>query len=42
VGGSAACIAEVLDTPGIEAAPSGPDDSTAFTADTRNPRPRGR
>ena len=35
-------IAEVLRTPGLEAAPSRPQDSTAFAADTRNPRPRDR
>ncbi len=39
VGGSAACIAELLRTPGVEASPARPQDSTAFAADTLNPLP---
>ena len=42
VGGSAACITEVLGTPGVEAAPADPQDSTALAADTLNPLPRTR
>jgi hypothetical protein len=42
VGGSAACIAELLGTPGLEAMPAAPGDSTALAADTINPRPRAR
>ncbi|SDE36324.1 hypothetical protein SAMN05660485_00706 [Blastococcus fimeti] len=42
VGGSAACIAELLRTPGIEALPARPEDPTAFAADTLNPLPGGR
>ena len=42
VGGSAACIAEVLATPGLEALPAAPDDSTALSADALNPHPRAR
>jgi hypothetical protein len=39
VGGSAACIAELLATPGIEAAPAAPDDGVDFGSDTVNPVP---
>jgi hypothetical protein len=34
VGGSAACVAELLGTPGIEALPVGPDDPVASDSDT--------
>jgi hypothetical protein len=37
VGGSAACIAELLATPGVEAAPAAPDDPV--TVDPVNPAP---
>jgi hypothetical protein len=39
VGGSAACIAELLETPGLEAFPASPDDGVGFDADTVNPLP---
>jgi hypothetical protein len=39
VGGSAACIAELLATPGLEVAPANPDDRV--TVDPVNPMPRG-
>jgi hypothetical protein len=39
VGGSAACIAELLATPGIEAAPVTPDDGVDFASDMLNPVP---
>lgn len=39
VGGTAACIGELLRTPGLEVAPARPQDSTAFSADTVNPLP---
>jgi hypothetical protein len=39
VGGSAACVAELLGTPGLEAAPAGPDDAVTVDADTVNPLP---
>ena len=42
VGGTTTCIAELLATPGIEALPARPEDSTAFAADTLNPLPGGR
>lgn len=42
VGGSAACIGELLRTPGIEAAPARPEDPTTFAADTVNPLPERR
>lgn len=42
VGGSAACIAELRRTPGIEAFPAAPRDSIALAADTVNPLPGGR
>jgi hypothetical protein len=39
VGGSAACIAELLDTPGLEAFPASPDDGVGVDADAVNPFP---
>jgi hypothetical protein len=39
VGGSAACVAELLGTTGLEAAPAGPDDAVTVDADTMNPLP---
>ena len=42
VGGSAECIAELLGTPGVEAMPAAPTDSTALAADMLNPHPRAR
>jgi hypothetical protein len=39
VGGSAACIAEVLATPGLEAVPAAPGDAITYDADTVNPQP---
>lgn len=42
VGGSAACIAEVLRTPGIEALPARPGDSATLASDTVNPLPHER
>jgi hypothetical protein len=42
VGGSADCIAELLRTPGVEAMPAAPTDSTTLSADTLNPHPRER
>ncbi len=42
VGGSAACIAELLATPGIEALPARPEDPVSLSADTVNPLPERR
>jgi hypothetical protein len=42
VGGSAACIAELLATPGVEALPARPEDPVALSADTINPLPTRR
>ncbi|MBN1095766.1 hypothetical protein JKP76_06830 [Blastococcus sp. TML/C7B] len=42
VGGSAACIDELLRTPGLEVHPAHPGDSVAFAADTLNPLPGNR
>ena len=39
VGGSAACIAELLAVPGLEAAPADPDDGVDVGADRINPQP---
>ncbi len=39
VGGSAACVAALLATPALEAAPSAPEDATGYAADTVNPLP---
>jgi hypothetical protein len=39
VGGSAACIAELLATPGVEAFPAAPDDGVGLDTDTVNPLP---
>ena len=39
VGGSAACIAELLATPGVEALPARPDDPATVGADAVNPAP---
>ena len=39
VGGTAACIADVLATPGIEALPARPEDPVSLAADTVNPLP---
>ena len=39
VAGSAACIAEVLATPGLEAVPAAPGDAITYDADTVNPQP---
>jgi hypothetical protein len=39
VGGSVACIADLLAAGGLEAAPAGTDQSTFFEADTVNPLP---
>ena len=39
VGGSTACIAELLAAPDLEAFPSSPDDPVGFEADTHNPLP---
>jgi hypothetical protein len=39
VGGSAACIADLLATEGLEAAPASAEQSTSFDADTVNPQP---
>ena len=39
VGGSAACIAELLATPALEVAPASPDDPVDYAADTINPAP---
>ncbi|MGY1752952.1 hypothetical protein [Blastococcus sp. SYSU D01042] len=42
VGGSAACIEQVLATPGVEALPARPEDPVSLAADTVNPRPDSR
>ncbi len=42
VGGSADCIAELLRTPGIEAAPAGAQDPVGLGTDTLNPMPGDR
>jgi hypothetical protein len=39
VGGSSACIAELLEAPCLEAFPASPDDQIGFEADTGNPLP---
>ena len=39
VGGSAACVAELLAAPGLEAFPASPDDPVGVEADTGNPQP---
>ena len=41
VGGSAACIAELLATDGLEAATVPADQRVTWDADTVNPRPLG-
>jgi hypothetical protein len=40
VGGSAACIADLLATPGLEVVPAAPDDPVGVDADAVNPQPR--
>jgi hypothetical protein len=39
VGGSAACIAELLGTPGLESVPAAPEDPVTVDGDTVNPLP---